>query len=110
MNGNRITGIGVRDMKVYIKSSVDDDYLDILYDPKELGKKIADYHNVSQEAAETVARWYIEEDSLGDFDSLDEFLHYMIGDLPDLIDACLDVDEIRLVSEEFGIDVSFLDD
>lgn len=85
-----------------------DDWHETMYDVPKLARIIAQRFNVSYEAAAIVSKWYMEEDALGDFESLEEFLEFFPGDLPDMIDGSLNTKEIKIVGDAFGIDTSFL--
>lgn len=69
-----------------------------------LSKRIQEYHGVNKTAADIVARWYIEEDSVGDFDSVEELLECMPKDLPSMLAYCTNESEIAVVSDAFEVE------
>lgn len=73
-----------------------------------LANAIASSFGVSKEAANIVAQWYMNEDILEDYDDLEDALDYIRDDLPDMLEAASDPDEIQTVGAEFGIDVDYL--
>lgn len=59
---------------------------------------LKEHFEFSEDAANIVARWYIQEDALDDFDDIDELLDYIEDDIYDMLDACTDEEEYDTVS------------
>ena len=93
-------------MKRMISASFDEDdeYFDEFddipafdYSSEKVVPAIAERLKVDNKIASIIYEWYDAEDAWEDFDSIPDFLHYLEGDIYNMLDACTDEEEYEMV-------------
>lgn len=58
------------------------------------------FPDVSNEVRDIITGWYERENAAADFSNNHDFADYILTDIGEMLDACLDMDKIRLVAKE----------